>query len=119
MKRTNTFLMALVALAITVVALWFTNRPVTPQEATWDDVQAEARHGGYQLMSTDELWERYTAKPGSLLIVDTRQEWEFRTGHIKGAQNFPIEPTWLSRWRKKGALESFLGPHKNRVIVFY
>jgi rhodanese-related sulfurtransferase len=51
--------------------------------------------------------------------LDTRQEWEYRTGHIKKAVNFPIEPTWLSRWRKKSALETFLGPDKNRLIVFY
>jgi rhodanese-related sulfurtransferase len=51
--------------------------------------------------------------------VDTRQEWEYRTGHIKNALNFPIEPTWLSRWRKKDALQTFLGLDKNRLIVFY
>jgi rhodanese-related sulfurtransferase len=54
-----------------------------------------------------------------MLLVDTRQEWEYRSGHIKGALNFPIEPTWLSRWRNKGALAKFLGPDKNRFIVFY
>jgi predicted sulfurtransferase len=80
---------------------------------------AEAKQGGYQLISIDELWVRYTAKPESLLLVDTRQEWEYRTGHIKNALNFPIEPTWLSRWRKKRALGTFLGPNKNLFIVFY
>jgi rhodanese-related sulfurtransferase len=51
--------------------------------------------------------------------VDTRQEWEYRTGHLKGALNFPIEPTWFSRWRNQKPLEAFLGPDKNRFIVFY
>jgi len=51
--------------------------------------------------------------------VDTRQEWEYRTGHIRGAVNFPMEPTWLSRWRKKNALAQLLGADKNRTIVFY
>ena len=54
-----------------------------------------------------------------MLLVDTRQEWEYRSGHIRGALNFPLEPTWISRWRNKGALEKFLGPDKNRFIVFY
>jgi rhodanese-related sulfurtransferase len=54
-----------------------------------------------------------------MLLVDTRQEWEYRTGHIKGALNFPMEPTWMSRWRNKGALENFLGPDKERYLVFY
>jgi rhodanese-related sulfurtransferase len=53
------------------------------------------------------------------LLVDTRQEWEYRSGHIRGATNFPIEPTWWSRWRKAGALEAVLGPDKDRLIVFY
>ena len=99
--------------------LWYTHRDVVPPKATIDDVRNEARKRGYRLINTDELWKRYQANAHDLLLVDTRQEWEFRTGHIKGAQNFPIEPTGLSRWRKKSALETFLGPEKNRLIVFY
>ena len=119
MKNAVKTLFALVAVAITMGALWYTNRVVPPKEATWDDVKAEARQGGYQLISTNELWKRYTTKQQSLLLVDTRQEWEYRTGHIKNALNFPMEPTWLSRWRKKDALGQMLGPDKNRLIVFY
>jgi len=119
MKGTRKTLFALVAVAITMGAIWHTNRVIIPKTATWDDVRAEAKQGGYQLISTDELSRQYAAKPESLLLVDTRQEWEYRTGHIKNALSFPIEPTWLSRWRKKSALERFLGPDKNRLIVFY
>ena len=119
MKGRSKALFALVAVAITMGALWHTNRVVPPKETTWDDVRAEANQGGYQLITTDELSRQYTAQPESLLLVDTRQEWEYRTGHVKGALSFPIEPTWLSRWRNKGALEKFLGPDKNRLIVFY
>ena len=79
----------------------------------------EARLGGYRIISTEELWERYEKDPDKMLLVDARQEWEYRTGHIKKAQNFPIEPTWLSRWRNKGGLEAFLGPDKERSLVFY
>ena len=119
MKGNNKTLLALVAIAITAGALWFTSRSVTPKDATWDDVVAEAGQGGYQLISTDELWGHYSDKPESLLLVDTRQEWEYRTGHIRGAVNFPMEPTWLSRWRKKGELETLLGKDRDRFIVFY
>jgi rhodanese-related sulfurtransferase len=80
---------------------------------------AESKRGGYQLIKTEELWERYKNNTKNLLLVDTRQEWEYRTGHIKGALVFPIEPTWLSRWRKKGELKTFLGPDRDRFIVFY
>ena len=110
---------ALIAIIITAGYLWHANRVITPKAATWKDVLAEAQQGGYQIIDTDKLWDRYQKDPETVLLVDTRQEWEYRTGHIKGALNFPMEPTWLSRWRNRGALEDFLGPDKNRFIVFY
>ena len=119
MKKTKKALFALMAVAIAVGYLWQTHRVVTPRAATWNDVLTEAKQGGYQIIDTDGLWDRYQKNSEPTLMVDTRQEWEYRTGHIKGALNFPIEPTWLSRWRNKAALEIFLGPDKNRFIVFY
>jgi len=119
MKDTKKALFALIAAAITIGYLWQTNHVVTPKEATWNDVLTEARLGNYRIISTDELWERYEKDPDKMLLVDTRQEWEYRTGHIKKARNFPLAPTWLSRWRNKEALEAFLGPDKERFIVFY
>jgi hypothetical protein len=119
MNGLKTTVMALIVLAITVSLLWFTNRSVTPKKATFEDVVAEAANGGYRLINTERLRELYDENPKGLLLVDTRQEWEYRTGHIKGSLNFPMEPTWLSRWQKKGALEKLLGPDKNRFIVFY
>ncbi len=109
----------LLAIAITVGVLWFTNRAVTPREPTWDEVVAEARDGGYRLINTDELRQRYETDPQNILLVDTRQEWEFAMGHITGAVNFPVEPTAWSRWWKKGELAAAIGPDKNRFIVFY
>ncbi len=119
MKDAKKSLFALVAVAITIGYLWQSNRVVTPKATTWNDVLTEARQGNYRIISTDELWERYEKGPDKMLLVDTRQEWEYRTGHIKGALNFPMEPTWMSRWRNKGALENFLGPDKERYLVFY
>ena len=119
MKGTAKAVLAMVAVAITMGTLWYSNRVVPPKDATWDDVKTEASQAGYQLIATDKLFRQYTERPESLLLVDTSQEWEYRTGHIKGALNFPMEPTWLSRWRNKGTLAKFLGPDKNRFIVFY
>ena len=110
---------ALIAISLTIGFIWYGNRSVTPQKADWDDVRAEAAKGGYQLISTDKLWQQYKSNPEGLFLIDTRQEWEYRSGHIQGAINFPMEPTWLSRWRKKGELEAVLGPDRNRLIVFY
>jgi len=118
-ENTKKALFALVAVAITIGYLWQTNRVVIPKEATWNDVLTEARQGGYRIISTDKLWERYEKDPAKMLLVDTRQEWEYRSGHLQGALNFPMEPTWFSRWRNKGALEKFLGPDKERFLVFY
>ena len=119
MKVVKKNFMALAVICLTISALWFTNRVVTPKDASWEDVVLESKAGAYQLIKTDDLREKQTEDPDKLLIVDTRQEWEFRTGHIKHAVNFPMEPTWLSRWQKKAALEKFLGPNKDLNIVFY
>ena len=80
----------IVAMAVTVGWLWYNYRPVTPKKATWEDVVAEAKRGGYRLIGTEELWENYRKDPQSLLLVDTRREWEYRTGHVKRALNFPM-----------------------------
>ncbi len=119
MQNKKTTFIALVAVLLTVGALWFTNRAVTPKQVTWDDVLAEGKNGGYQIITTDELAKRYQKDISSLFLIDTRQEWEYRTGHLKEAVNFPMEPTAWSRWRKASALETFLGPDKNRTLVFY
>ncbi|MCK7513366.1 MAG: hypothetical protein MZV70_61260 [Desulfobacterales bacterium] len=44
--------MTLVAVAAALGALWLTNGAVTPKEATWDDVLAEAKSGGYRIITT-------------------------------------------------------------------
>jgi len=117
--HSKTTLLALAAVVITAGALWLTNRAVAPSQATWEDVLSEAKAGGYQIMTAEELAERYQKDPSRLLLVDTRQKWEYRTGHIRGALNFPLEPTWWARWRKSDDLKAFLGPDKERLVVFY
>ena len=119
MERMKRTLLPFMVVLFAAGALYVTNRSVPPKDATWGDVLNEAKRGGYQLIKTEDLWQQHRKDPKALLLVDTRQEWEYRTGHIKGALNFPMEPTWLSRWQKKGELEKFLGPDKNRFLVFY
>jgi predicted sulfurtransferase len=109
----------LIALAIAGGGLWRTNNAVAPREPTWEDVVREARDGGYRLTNTEEIKQRLTVESAPILLVDTRQDWEYAAGHIKGAVNFPIEPTSWSRWWKKDKLAAFLGPYKDRPIVFY
>ena len=117
-KRTSS-LLALAAVLITMASVWYGQRPIATKQATWDDVIIEAKAGGYHIITTKELSDRYRKDASDLMLVDTRQEWEYRTGHIQGALNFPMEPTWWARWRKAGQLEAFLGPDKERTLVFY
>ena len=119
MNIAKNIVLTVLAVAITAAVLWLSQRTPTPKAATWEDVLVEAAQGGYALISTKELWQRHQKNVSPLLLVDTRQEWEYRTGHIKGALNFSMEPTWLSRWRSRDALEELLGPDKNRRVVFY
>jgi hypothetical protein len=119
MSNFRNTILALLAVCLTIGYIWYGNRSVTPPKATWDDVQAEAAQGGYQLITTDKLWQQHKSDPSSIFMVDTRQAWEYRSGHIQGAVNFPMEPTWLSRWSSKRDLETLLGPDKNRLIAFY
>lgn len=117
--KTQVFL-ALAAVGLTLGVIWYAHRPPPPpKEATWADVQAEAQRGGYRLISTAELAELYLKEPPNLLLVDTRQDWEYRSGHIKGAVNSPIEPTRWGRWRAQGPLAALLGPDRERLMVFY
>jgi hypothetical protein len=118
-ENKKTIVLALAAVMITASALWLTSRAVTPRTATWDDVLAEAEKGGYRIITTEELSHQYKRDSSRMLLVDTRQDWEFRTGHIRGSLNFSMEPTWWARWRKAGHLESVLGPDKDRFMVFY
>jgi 3-mercaptopyruvate sulfurtransferase SseA len=119
MQRTRTTLLALIAMALTLGVLWLQHRTVVVQEATMAEVEAEAARGGYRLINTEELAKLYHQPPANLLLVDTRQDWEYRSGHIKGAVNFPLEPTWWSRWRSQDPLAALLGPDKDRLVVFY
>ena len=118
MQRKGTTITAILAVLLTLGGLWYVNRPVIEREPTWEEVQAQAQSGGYRLINTAELAALCQQNP-QVLLVDTRQNWEFRTGHIKGAHNFPVEPTRWARWRSQGPLARFLGPDRERPLVFY
>jgi predicted sulfurtransferase len=111
--------LAATAVIITAISAWYIQRPIVTKKADWDDVMAEAKAGGYQIIATEALAEKYLKDRTGVLLVDTREEWEYRTGHIEGARNFSMEPTRWSRWKKAGELKDFLGPDKNRAVIFY
>lgn len=120
MQSIKRLILAIVSIGIALGYLSFTPPNPNPKEMTWEEVLIDAQKGGYEVITTEQLRELYKEKDlGQLLLVDTRQDWEYRTGHIKGALNFSIEPTWWSRWLKRGELKTFLGPDRNRTIIFY
>ena len=87
--------------------------------ATMDDVRTEAVRGGYRLIDLVELRGRLEREPGRIRLVDTRQDWEYRTGHIPDSINFSFEPTRWSRLNNRWALREALGADKARPLVFY
>jgi hypothetical protein len=98
---------------------WRRRHAPAPREVGWDEVMAEAKKGGYRLISTEEMADRYLEDPQSLLLVDTRPSAEYLAGHIQGAVYLPLTPTWWGRWRCKRVLANLLGPDKERLVVFY
>jgi 3-mercaptopyruvate sulfurtransferase SseA len=119
MENRRTTFLALIAVLLTLGALWYIHRPVILQETTLAAVEAEAVRGGYRLMSTEALAELYRQDRAKVLLVDTRQDWEYRSGHMEGAVNLPLEPTAWSRWRSQERLAALLGPDRDRLVVFY
>ena len=112
-------LLILAAAVLLGAVWWWRCRAPAPREVDWPEVMAEAETGGYGLISTDEMADRYRRDSQSLLLVDTRPEGEYRAGHIRGAVNFPLTPTWWGRWRSRKLLAALLGPDKERLVVFY
>lgn len=112
-------LLVLTAALFLGAAWWWRRRAPASREVGWDEVMAEAKTGGYRLISTEEMANRYRRDPQSLLLVDTRSEGEYRAGHIRGALNLPLTPTWWGRWRSRRLLSALLGPDKERLVVFY
>ena len=94
-------------------ALWASGAP------QMEFVCAEAVRGGYRLIDLEALRGRLEREPGRLLLVDTRQDWEHRTGHIPDSINFSFEPTRWSRLKNRWALAKALGADKTRPVVFY
>jgi len=119
MQNRRTTFLALAAVILTLGTLWYMHRPVIVTETTMTEVKAEATRGGYRLITTEALAELYRQQRDKVLLVDTRQDWECRSGHIDGAVNFPLEPTAWSRWRSQARLAALLGPDLDRLVVFY
>ena len=119
MASLRSILMPSLAVSLTLMAFWYSNLPVPVAAPSMAQVELEAERHGYRLIDVETLSKLYQSDRAKILLVDTRQEWEHRAGHIAGSVNFPLEPTWWARWRKKENLKALLGPDKEKSIVFY
>jgi len=117
-RRKLTWTALSIALALPVLVLSPCPLPASGAP-TLDDVRAEAVRGGYRLIDFAELRDRLVREPGRLLLVDTRQDWEHRTGSIPDSINFSFEPTRWSRLKNRWALKKALGADTTRPLVFY
>ncbi|MEE8621325.1 MAG: rhodanese-like domain-containing protein [Syntrophobacteria bacterium] len=92
-----------------------------PQAQALAQVQAEAKRGNYQLISPETIKDRFVKEPGSLFLVDTRQEWEYQREYIQDAVNLPVTPTWWTQYSPwvRGEMKKLLGSDKKRQVVFY
>ncbi len=86
-----------------------------------DKIAAEARKGGYQLITPEELKKEYLTDPAAFLLVDTRQEWSYQMQHIQGASHIDFAPTWWNQYSPmtRSEMKKLLGPDKNKKVVFY
>jgi hypothetical protein len=87
----------------------------------WNAVVQEAQKGGYKLITPDEIKAEFLKDPGSLFLVDTRQEWAYRMAHIPGAFYLPATPSWWYQYYPgaRSEMKKILGPDQNKKITFY
>jgi hypothetical protein len=86
-----------------------------------DNVVAEAKKGGYQLISPDELKKEYLTDSTAFLLVDVRQEWSYQMQHIKGSLHIDFAPTWWNQYSPmmRSEMKKTLGLDKDKKLVFY
>ena len=96
------------------------SEPQNPVNA-WDKVVTEARKGGYQLITPEELKREYLTDSAAFLLVDTRQEWSYQMQHIKGSLHIDFAPTWWNQYSPmmRSDMKKLLGSDKDKKFVFY
>ena len=76
MKLNNSFLL-IPFFRINILSVLLLPCPSNAEENEVAALHEQARKGGYQLIDTDSLWQLYQEDIDNLVLVDTRQEWEF------------------------------------------
>jgi len=111
---------AIAALLLLLLVICVTNAQAAPPPAWWAQVQAEAKHGGYQIIGGKQLQPLLAARPAPVLL-DVRPDYEYAQAHIPGAVNleFHLGDRATLDPAKAKRLAQLVGPDKNRPLIIY
>jgi len=86
----------------------------------WPDTRKRAEAGGYELINFQELQALIKSKK-KYVLLDVRPDYEYRDGHMPGAQNFEFHLGHRSGLEpeRAEALKALLGKDRNRLLVTY
>ena len=86
----------------------------------WQQVENEAERDGYSLVTPDDLKKLYASEE-SFLVVDAREDYEYKEGHLPKAVNFEIDlgDRIKPKPEKQSSFLKLLGNDKNRKIIIY
>ena len=86
----------------------------------WPDTHKRAATGGYELITLQEL-QALIQSEKEMILLDVRPDYEYREGHMPGAQNFEFHLGHRSGLAPEGAeaLKALLGEDRDRLIVTY
>lgn len=93
----------------------------TDTETSAVKLSREVSRGGYQLVTTEEL-KKWLGDKKPVIIIDTMPlEDSYKKNHIPGAvpYEFPIPEVKEMDDAAKAKFEKFLGPDKDKTLVFY
>ncbi len=86
----------------------------------------EVQHGGYGIVTTDELKGMIDAKKDILIIDTMPYEDSYKKNHVPGAKQFLFPIVDMPQWNMKETdgktvedFKALLGPDKDRTIVVY
>ena len=86
----------------------------------WPDTRKRAEVGGYDLINFQKL-QALIKSEKKYVLLDVRPDYEYREGHMPGAQNLEFHLGHRSGLEpeRAEALKALLGKDRNRLLVTY
>jgi rhodanese-related sulfurtransferase len=86
----------------------------------WEQVEAEAKREGYDLITLDELESLYQSDK-DFMVLDVRPDYEYNRAHLPKAANleFHLGERLTLDPAKRKEFQELLGSDKDRTIVIY